>query len=209
MEFKINISDPKTGKTVKKVVSDQAAQAFLKKRISEKINGDEIGFAGYEFEITGGSDYCGFPMRRDVRGTARKRILIVSGVGIRKKKKSRKGKKIRRTVAGNTIYSKTAQINLKILKHGSKPLAEAERKEGEAAPDPAKAPKEDKKEEEKKEAPKEETKTEEKKEEVKEEKKEEPKEEKKKEKKEVKEEKDVKDKKEAAAGAKEKEEEKK
>ena len=127
MEFKLSIGDPKTGKTVKKVISDKAAEFFLKKRIGEKISGDEIGFAGYEFEITGGSDYCGFPMRRDVRGTARKRILIVSGVGIRK---NRKGRKVRKTVAGNTIYSKTAQINLKILKMGSKPLVDEEKKEG-------------------------------------------------------------------------------
>ncbi|MBW2990954.1 30S ribosomal protein S6e [Candidatus Woesearchaeota archaeon] len=153
MEFKLSIGDPKTGKTVKKVISDKQAEVFLKKRIGEKLNGDDIGFAGYEFEITGGSDYCGFPMRRDVRGTARKRILIVSGVGIRKNKKSRKGKKIRRTVAGNTIYSRTAQINLKILKYGAKPLAEEKKEE---KPAESEAPKEA----EKKEAPKKEEKKE-------------------------------------------------
>ena len=141
MEFKLSIGDPKTGRTVKKVVSDKAAEAFLKKRIGEKISGDAIGFPGYEFEITGGSDYCGFPMRRDVRGTARKRILIVSGVGIRK---NRKGRKVRKTVAGNTIYSKTAQINLKIIKHGSKPLVEEQQ-------DKQQEEKEEKKPEEKKE----------------------------------------------------------
>ena len=128
MEFKINIGDPKTKKTVQKVVSGKEAEALLKKKIGEKISGDAIGFAGYEFEITGGSDYCGFPMRRDVRGNARKKVLIVGGVGIRK---NVRGRKIRKTVAGNTIYSKTAQINLKVLKHGEKPLIE-EKKEGEA-----------------------------------------------------------------------------
>jgi small subunit ribosomal protein S6e len=127
MELKINIGDPKSGRTVQKVVSGDQAQAFLKKRIGEKISGDAIGYPGYEFEITGGSDYCGFPMRRDVRGTARKKILIVKGVGVRK---NVKGRKIRKTVAGNTIYSKTAQINLKILKQGEKPIAEE--KKGEA-----------------------------------------------------------------------------
>nr|MCK4930356.1 30S ribosomal protein S6e [Nanoarchaeota archaeon] len=142
MEFKINIGDPKTGKTVKRVVSGKEAEAFFKKRIGEKINGDDIGFAGYEFEISGGSDYCGFPMRKDVRGTARKRILIVSGVGIRK---NRRGRKVRKTVAGNTIYSKTAQINLKIIKKGSKPLAEEKKEEEE----PAKEKKEEKPKEKK------------------------------------------------------------
>ncbi len=136
MEFKVNIGDPKTGKTVQKVVSGDHAQALLKKKIGEKISGEAIGFPGYEFEITGGSDYCGFPMRRDVRGSARKKVLIVSGVGIRK---NVRGRKIRKTVAGNTVYSKTAQINLKTLKQGEKPLIEekaegaAEKKEEKAA----------------------------------------------------------------------------
>ena len=161
MEFKLSIGDPKTGKTVKKVVSDKAAEAFLKKRIGDKISGDVIGFAGYEFEISGGSDYCGFPMRRDVRGTARKKVLIVRGVGIRK---NRKGRRVRKTVAGSTIYTRTAQINLKILKYGSKPLAEKK----EEAPKEGEAPKEEKKaektqEEKTEEKPKEEKKTEKKK----------------------------------------------
>jgi small subunit ribosomal protein S6e len=127
MEFKINIGDPKSGKTVQKVVSGDQAQSLLKKKIGEKVSGDSIGFAGYEFEISGGSDYCGFPMRRDVRGTARKKVLIVSGVGLRK---NVRGRKVRKTVAGNTIYSKTAQINLKILKQGTTPLIEEKKEEG-------------------------------------------------------------------------------
>ncbi len=94
MEFKVNFGDPKTGKTVKKVISDKEAEFFLKKRIGDKVKGDNFGFEGYEFEITGGSDYCGFPMRQDVIGASRKRILIVGGVGLRKNKKSRKGKKV-------------------------------------------------------------------------------------------------------------------
>jgi small subunit ribosomal protein S6e len=130
MEFKINIGDPKTGKTVQKVAADKAAEAFLKKKIGDKVSGDAIGFPGYEFEITGGSDYCGFPMRKDVRGSARKKILVVSGVGIRK---NVKGRKIRKTVAGCTIYSKTAQINLKVLKAGEAPLVEEKPKEEKAA----------------------------------------------------------------------------
>ena len=62
-------------------------------------------------------------------GVARKKILIVKGIGVRK---NEKGRKIRRTVAGNTVHPNTAQINLKVIKHGEKPLIE-EKKE-EAAP---------------------------------------------------------------------------
>ncbi|MBN2459809.1 30S ribosomal protein S6e [Candidatus Woesearchaeota archaeon] len=129
MEFKVNIGDPKSKRSVQKVVSGKEAEFFLKKTVGEKISGDAIGFAGYEFEITGGSDYCGFPMRKDVRGTARKKILIVGGVGLRK---NAPGRKVRKTVAGSTIYSRTAQINLKVLKQGAAPLIEEKKEEGKA-----------------------------------------------------------------------------
>ncbi len=151
-EFKLNIGDSKTGKTVKKVVSGDQADVFLKKKIGDNVKGDPAGFAGYEFLITGGSDYCGFPMRKDVEGTARKKILIVSGIGIRK---NRKGRRIRRTVAGNTIYSRTAQINLKIVNKGKEDLF-AEKKQEKQKEEKPEAQKEGKKEE----APKEEKKPE-------------------------------------------------
>lgn len=122
MEFKLVISDPKTGKSMSKEVKEPDSKRFSGMKIGDKVKGELIDMQGYEFEITGGSDYAGFPMRKDIPGTSRKRILAVSGVGLRKSK--RKGSKQRKTVAGNTIYEKTAQVNLKILKHGN------------AAPDP-------------------------------------------------------------------------
>ncbi|MBI4139737.1 30S ribosomal protein S6e [Candidatus Woesearchaeota archaeon] len=89
------------------------------RKIGDKVEGSIIGHEGYEFEITGGSDHCGFPMRKDVEGTNRKRILAVQGVGLNKIKK---GIRVRKTVAGNTIHEKIAQVNLKTVKEGSKPL---------------------------------------------------------------------------------------
>jgi small subunit ribosomal protein S6e len=152
-EFKLNISDPKTGKTYKRDVKDDQAKVFLHKKIGDKLSGDGCGFAGYEFEITGGSDYCGFPMRRDVLGSARKKILIVKGVGIRK---NRKGRRVRKTVAGNTVFSKTSQINLKILKYGKEKLggeeAKAEETKEEKKAEPAEQKKEAVKEEKEKKA---------------------------------------------------------
>jgi small subunit ribosomal protein S6e len=152
MDFKLNIGDPKSGKTHKKDLTGDDAKFLSGKKIGEKIKGELIGLTGYEFEITGGSDFCGFPMRKDVRGSQRKKILIVNGVGTRH---TRAGMRLRRTVAGNTIYAKTAQINLKILKQGKSPL--------DAAPDadaPTETPKAEVKEEAKPEAkaPKEESK---------------------------------------------------
>lgn len=151
-DFKVNIGDPKTGKTVKKDIVGDDAKLLLNKKIGDKVKGDKIGFSGYEFEITGGSDSSGFPMRRDVNGTARKRILISSGIGTRH---NRKGMRLRRTVVGNTINSKTAQINMKILKHGSKALDEAPAEKAKEEPVEEAKPDKTSKEEVKEETPKE------------------------------------------------------
>ena len=70
-------------------------------------------------------------MRKDVEGALRKKILAVKGVGLKKKAK---GIKQRKRVAGNTIHEQSAQINLKILKYGSKPLIEEKKEEENAKP---------------------------------------------------------------------------
>lgn len=117
-EHKINIGDSKSKKTYKKTVED--ISGFFEKKIGDTVNGEVIDLAGYEFEITGGSDASGFPMRKDVDGIARKRILITSGVGMKSQK--RKGLRLRKMVAGNTIFGKTSQINLKVTKWGKGPI---------------------------------------------------------------------------------------
>ena len=113
---KIVIADPKTGKCYQKEIEDDS---FLGLKIGDKIKGNSFDFAGYEFEITGGSDSCGFPMRKDVEGSGRKKILVVSGVGAKEKNK---GQRQRKTVRGNTISGKVNQVNLKILKYGATKL---------------------------------------------------------------------------------------
>ncbi len=121
MEVRLCIGDPKSGKTAKAVLAEDKVKPLLNKKIGDHVKGEELGYAGYEFEITGGSDYCGFPMRRDVGGTMRRKILIVGGTGLRK---NEPGRKVKKNVAGNTIYANTAQVNLKVLKHGHAPLVE-------------------------------------------------------------------------------------
>jgi len=118
MDLKINIAD-KSGKTIKKELKEEQATVLQGKKIGDKIHGEVLDMPGYEFEISGGSDYCGFPMRNDVNGVMRKAILITTGIG---NKYNRKGMRLRRTVAGNTIYNKTSQVNLKVLKYGAEPL---------------------------------------------------------------------------------------
>jgi len=174
-DLRIVISDPKTGKSIQREIKEEGVRPFFGLKLGDKVRGELLDLTGYEFTLTGGSDDSGFPMRRDVQGTNKKRILASSGVGL--KAKLRKGERIRKTVSGNTVGAQTAQINLKIEKAGKedifpKPEAKEEAK-------PAEAPKEEKKPEEKPAEKKEEPKAEEKpKEEKSPEKKEEPKEEK-------------------------------
>lgn len=120
----------KDGKCVQKELSEEHSHVLLGKKLSDKVDGNDLGFKDYEFEISGGSDSCGFPMRKDVPGISRKRILSVKGttgvVGWRSfkkggktfKKKISKGVRIRKSVCGNTIHEKISQVNLKILKMG-------------------------------------------------------------------------------------------
>ncbi|MGV8151193.1 MAG: S6e family ribosomal protein [Candidatus Woesearchaeota archaeon] len=124
MDIKINIAD-KSGKSIKKELKEEQGAVLYNKKIGDKINGELLDMPGYELEIAGGSDYCGFPMRKDVNGIMRKAILTTTGTGNRYK---RKGMRLRRTVAGNTIYNRTTQVNFKVLKYGPEPLIKEEEK---------------------------------------------------------------------------------
>ncbi len=135
-EIKANIGDSKSKKTYNKSLTPDQLDLISGKKIGDTVKGELIGLpAGYELEIRGGSDASGFPMRKDVEGQNKKRILIVGGVGLRKTKY--KGMKVRKLVAGNTIYEKTSQINFKITKWGKEPIekpAEESKESSEEAP---------------------------------------------------------------------------
>ena len=120
VSFKLCISEPSSGKTFQREVKDDMARPFIGLNIGETIKGDSIEVNGYEFQITGGSDYCGFPMRRGILGI-RKKIAIYGGIGFRG---AAKGIKKRKTVCGHKIHEKISQINLKVTKQGTKKLAE-------------------------------------------------------------------------------------
>jgi len=126
-EFKLVIGQ-KDGKSIQKTLKEPEASVMIGLKIGDKVSGDKIALAGYEFEIRGGSDYCGFPMRKDLPGSARKRILLTRGTGMQE---SLKGERKRKSICGNTIHSKISQINLKILKEGKEKLVSEEKKEGE------------------------------------------------------------------------------
>lgn len=122
MEFKVVISDPDTGKAYQKVISGANANRLIGKQVGDIINGTLVELPpDYELQITGGSDKDGFPIRPDIPGSVRKKILVSGGVGYRPK---RKGMRKRKTVRGKVISRDIIQINTKVIKHGKVPLDE-------------------------------------------------------------------------------------
>jgi len=121
-KMQVVVSDTKSGKAYKVAGKDAEASAlFVGKRIGEVVNAEILGLGGYELEITGGSDKQGMPMRKDVSGAARKRILISSPPGYRPKER---GKRRRKSVRGNEISTEISQINTRIKTYGAKPVEE-------------------------------------------------------------------------------------
>jgi small subunit ribosomal protein S6e len=129
MTFKFNISD-KGGKAWK---LEAEANAMNGKNLGDTIKGEDVSadFAGYEFEITGGSDKSGFPLKKGVEGIGLSRVLLTEGwgmhkkpKGVRKKMNTPKGLRLRKTVRGGEISEVVVQVNMKVLNDGAKKLAE-------------------------------------------------------------------------------------
>ncbi len=129
MTFKINISE-KSGKTYK---MESEAESLIDKSLHDKISGIEINpeLTGYELEITGTSDKSGFTSMKEVEGFGLKRVLLRYGKGMHKKpkgdkkvNKTPKGLRLRKTIRGKIISEEISQINLKVIKEGSKKLSE-------------------------------------------------------------------------------------
>ncbi|MBI2668456.1 30S ribosomal protein S6e [Candidatus Woesearchaeota archaeon] len=128
MKLVLSTSD---GKSHQREIKSPEADNLLKQKIGDKIAGDELGYAGYEFLITGGSDKSGFPMRKGIQAP-RKRILIGKSVGFNgldRKGKKQPGLVKRRTVCGEHITKIIHQVNLKVLKEGSEKLVSEAKKE--------------------------------------------------------------------------------
>jgi small subunit ribosomal protein S6e len=124
--MKIVISDPKTGKSYQKEIDKNSEASFYQKKIGDTINGELIDLQGYQFKITGGSDTAGFPMRSDLKGPKRIKLLLTKGIGLRNNEKGYREKK---SVRGNTVSDETAQINTVIVKAGTAKLDEVLKKE--------------------------------------------------------------------------------
>lgn len=122
-EIRFVVNDIKTGKSYQKTLEDNP---YLNRKVGDKIPGSDIGLDGYELEISGGSDKSGCPIRFDMPGFGKKKALLSSGPCVRGLKN---GQRIKKTVVGNIINADIVQLNLKVVKSGSKALEELMPKE--------------------------------------------------------------------------------
>ena len=151
------MSDQK-GKSISRELKDNDANVLLGLQVGQETDASILGLQG-KIKITGGSDKSGVPMRGDVAGIPRKRVLLSKGVGLQDVKK---GLRKRKLIRGNIISEEIYQINCKYDgKIDLEPKTEAPKEEPKEAPK-KEAPKKEapKKEAPKKEAPKKEAKKE-------------------------------------------------
>ncbi|MEM0349468.1 MAG: S6e family ribosomal protein [Candidatus Caldarchaeum sp.] len=129
------LSDPVQKKASTIQLTPQQLTLLIGKRIGETVDGGVFGYKGYLIRITGGTDKDGLPMRPDVSGPRKVRVLLSGGPGFhprrkppskRKKKRARrliKGLRKRVTVRGDTISEAIAQINAVLVKRGEEDVA--------------------------------------------------------------------------------------
>ena len=106
--FKVTISDIK-GKSISKELKDSDANPLLGLQLGNETDATIVGLSG-KLKLTGGSDKSGIPMRDDIHGGARKRVLLSKGVGLQA---AETGQRVRKLMRGNTISEEIYQVNCK------------------------------------------------------------------------------------------------
>ncbi|MCK5772736.1 MAG: 30S ribosomal protein S6e [Thermoplasmata archaeon] len=121
VEFKAVIADTKNGKAYNTVVTGQHANRLLGMSIGDEFDGLFVSLPGYKLMITGGSDKDGFPMRRDLPGQVRKRIMLSGGTGFHP---VTGGQRRRKHLRGNKVSADIVQLNIKVTSFGPRPIEE-------------------------------------------------------------------------------------
>lgn len=127
------ISDPETGTSQKVELEDARMAPIMGRRIGEIIDGTVADLAGYKIQLTGGTDKDGIPMRPDVHGGVKARIVLSGGVGYKPKNK---GERKRVVVRGNTVSADTTFLNFKIVEKPKGRKKKAKEPEPEPEPKP-------------------------------------------------------------------------
>ena len=125
-KFKIIVSDPETGTSRVIELEEMRAIPLIGRKIGDVIDGSVVDLPGHKAQIIGGSDKDGFPMRRNVHGGVRRRVILSGGVGFNPQNE---GERRRKTVRGNVITDEIVQLNMKIVEKPKQPKESKKTKE--------------------------------------------------------------------------------
>lgn len=121
VEFKVVVSDPKTGRAYNVDATGGAAGAIVGKRIGDEVDAGSLGLAGYKIKITGASDRTGTTAKKSIPGAGRRKLLLAGGIGFHP---VMDGERRRKTVRANEITQDFVQINALVTTYGEKTLEE-------------------------------------------------------------------------------------
>jgi small subunit ribosomal protein S6e len=117
-KFKVIVSDPEAGTSKVVELEESRAAPLIGRKIRESVDGAIVDLPGHKLQIMGGSDRDGVPMRPNVHGGVRRKVVLSGGVGFNP---HNKGERRRKTVRGNIITDEIVQINTKITERPEKP----------------------------------------------------------------------------------------
>ncbi|WP_338600951.1 30S ribosomal protein S6e [Sulfolobus tengchongensis] len=100
-------------KTFQISVDQTKATNLIGLKIGDTFDASQILGVPFKLKITGGSDNSGFPMRFDVTGAAKRKILISGPPGFHPKED---GERRRKTIRGNMISQEIVQVNTIIVR---------------------------------------------------------------------------------------------
>lgn len=118
---KVVVSEPKTGMAYQLEVEESRKDRLRGIDIGDTFDGEILDLPGFKLKVTGGTDQDGFPMRFDLKGPTRARVLLARGPGFRP---SRNGERRRKLVRGNSVTRDITQLNVKVVEQGKKSIEE-------------------------------------------------------------------------------------
>lgn len=107
--MRIVIGEPKTRKSYQ---VEKEVPALFDMKVGDEFDGGILGLDGFKLKITGGSDKEGFPMRVEIPGPGRKKVLLSGPPGFHPLKE---GQRRRKLVRGNAVSEAIMQLNCKIV----------------------------------------------------------------------------------------------
>lgn len=122
VDFKAVINDVKSGRSYNVTVSGHHANSLIGKNIGEVVDGIFVGLPGYKLKITGGSDGNGTPMRGDLPGNKKRKILLSESTGFHE---TYPGERRRKALRCSAISSEIVQINMAVSEYGPKTIEES------------------------------------------------------------------------------------